>query len=134
MKLIVCIDDDCGILFNKRRQSRDGKVIENIRELTDTLFITPFSSKLFDNAPYKVKIEEKMLEKAGKHDFCFVEDKDIAPYEKEIDTLILYKWNRRYPSDFKFTLDLEKAGFSLSSVLEFEGTSHEKITREIYNR
>ena len=33
MKLIVCLDDNKGMMFNKRRQSRDRVLIENILEL-----------------------------------------------------------------------------------------------------
>ena len=30
MKLIVCLDDNNGMMFNKRRQSRDRVLIENV--------------------------------------------------------------------------------------------------------
>ena len=33
MKLIVCLDDKNGMMFNKRRQSRDRVLIENVLEL-----------------------------------------------------------------------------------------------------
>ncbi|MBQ8163536.1 MAG: ribonuclease Z [Clostridia bacterium] len=134
MKVIICIDDDCGMLFNKRRQSRDSKLIEDINALTDKLYITSFSEKLFKDAKYSVTVNDSMLDIAGKDDFCFVEDRDISPYENKIDKIIIYKWNRRYPSDFKFTFDLKRAGFSLASAYEFEGTSHEKITREVFEK
>ena len=49
MNIIVCIDDNQGMLFNKRRQSRDVKVLEDIATLTDTLWISSFSEKLFEN-------------------------------------------------------------------------------------
>ena len=33
MKLIVCLDDNKGMMFNNRRQSRDRVLIENVLEL-----------------------------------------------------------------------------------------------------
>lgn len=33
MKLIICIDDKNGIAFNKRRQSRDKRIIDKILNL-----------------------------------------------------------------------------------------------------
>ena len=30
MKVIVCVDDNNGMMFNNRRQSRDEKVIEKV--------------------------------------------------------------------------------------------------------
>ena len=45
---------------------------------------------------------------------------------------MLYRWNRRYPSDLKFDLPLE--GFTLRQRQEFAGYSHPKITEEVYLR
>ena len=39
MKVIVCIDDNGGMLFNKRRQSRDRKVLEDISLMTDKIWM-----------------------------------------------------------------------------------------------
>ena len=35
MKIIICLDDDNGMMFNNRRQSRDEKVVKDIIEMTD---------------------------------------------------------------------------------------------------
>ena len=32
MQIIICLDDYCGMLFNNRRQSRDGKIFEDLLE------------------------------------------------------------------------------------------------------
>lgn len=34
MNVIVCVDDNNGMLFNKRRQSRDKAVIDKIINIT----------------------------------------------------------------------------------------------------
>ena len=129
MKIIICVDDDNGMLFNNRRQSRDRNVIEKIYEITkgQNLWITEFSSSLFDE---RATVDEDMLEKAEADDFCFIENLSLLPYKNKIDTLYLFKWNRRYPSDVKFDFILD--GFNLVQTEYFAGNSHEKITLEVY--
>lgn len=132
MKVIVCVDDNLGMLFHKRRQSRDAKVIENIFQMTEKLWIHPFSDKLFPGYEGQVVVNEEFLQRAGEGEVCFVENQQITPYEDKIEQIILYKWNRKYPADFK--LDLELQNWELIEVLEFVGSSHERITRAIYQR
>ena len=60
-------------------------------------------------------------------------DKKLRPYKDKINSVIVYKWNRQYPSDMK--LDIEPSeGRVLVSSVEFAGYSHEKITKEVYSR
>ena len=47
MNVILCVDENMGMLFNKRRQSRDSKVLEDIFGMTESLWIHPFSEKMF---------------------------------------------------------------------------------------
>ena len=51
-------------------------------------------------------------------------------FENDITKVILYYWNREYPADQYF--DLELNDWILESEIEFEGSSHEKITRKIF--
>ena len=46
--------------------------------------------------------------------------------------LIVFKWNRVYPKDFEFEIDLSK--WKLEESSEFKGSSHDKITMEVYVR
>ena len=39
-----------------------------------------------------------------------------------------------YPYDVCFTIDLEKEGFTKVSESEFEGSSHDNITKGVYVR
>lgn len=129
MKVIVCVDDNLGMLFNKRRQSQDVKVTEDILKMAKKLWIHPFSDKLFSEYGGQIVVDEDFLEKAEQGELCFVENQQITPYVDKIEQIILYKWNRKYPSDFKLDLDLKE--WKLTELTEFEGNSHEKITREI---
>ena len=52
--------------------------------------------------------------------------------EAKIEKIIVFWWNRHYPSDRKFDLDLSK--WNKVSEEEFAGYSHEKITKEVYEK
>ncbi|MCR5824283.1 MAG: hypothetical protein K6G60_07640 [Lachnospiraceae bacterium] len=132
MKLIICVDDEYGILFNRRRVSRDRAVVEKIKELTvdKKLWIGEFSRQLFDE---DVTVAEDMLQRAGEYDFCFVEDADVTGVMEKVKEVFLFKWNRRYPSDAGFDPE-NLADFRLASSEDFPGNSHEKITLERWTR
>lgn len=129
MNIALCVDDDMGMLFNSRRQSRDRELIKDFAETVgeNKIFIAPYSEILFQE--YNVTTDEKMLDVAGENDFCFVEKENILPFSSKINKLIIYKWNRKYPSDFTF---LMPEGFTLAETYDFKGSSHEKITKEVY--
>ena len=134
MKIIVCLDDNYGMLFNKRRQSRDAKVLEDIATLTEHLWIGSFSKNLFDSISFPeqfhITIDDTFLSKVAVGEYCFVESEMLSPHTNNIEQLIVYKWNRKYPSDFKLDLNLDE--WKLIESVDFVGHSHKKITREIY--
>jgi hypothetical protein len=134
MTVFVCIDDRGGMLFNKRRQSRDSRVIEDVIRTADdgVLYISDFSEILFEESNASVISVPEPLESAGDGSFVFIENKHLGDYLDRIDRLIVYKWNRKYPSDFSLDVDPVAAGFKKKSTREFKGTSHDKITREDY--
>lgn len=129
MKIAVCVDDNMGMLFNSRRQSRDRELIKDFVETANNnnIYIKPFSKILFDE--YRVIIDDNMLNNAQENDFCFLENESILPYIDKVNELIIYRWNRNYPYDFCFEMP---ENFSLKESTEFKGSSHEKITKEIY--
>ena len=43
-----------------------------------------------------------------------------------LQKIILCKWNRKYPGDFFFTIDVNDGSWKLKGVEEFSGSSHEK--------
>ena len=129
MILIVCVDDNNGMMFNKRRQSRDGELIKRIENITKgkCLWTSEYSKALFSR---EVETAECFLDKAGEGEYCFNEtigDISVLP-----ERIIIYKWNRKYPSDLKFNFDMSK--MKIVSSFEFVGSSHEKITEEIYEK
>ncbi|MBP3318588.1 MAG: ribonuclease Z [Ruminiclostridium sp.] len=135
MVVIVCVDKKNGMLFNHRRQSQDRALRARILTLTaqSKLRMNEYSAKQFkEPLPSHVVVGEDFLSLAGPNDFCFVENTDLTPYESKVERLILYHWNREYPADTFFPLDLSQ--FSLQSTREFSGSSHETITEEVYTR
>lgn len=132
MRIIVCLDDNYGMMFNRRRQSKDRVLTEDIVEMTtgQKLWMNAYSEQLFEGK--NVVVEEAFLENAEEEDFCFVENQSLQPYADRVKEVILYKWNRKYPSDFCFDMDLSV--WKLVEEKEFAGSSHEKITRERYEK
>ncbi|MDD3206494.1 MAG: ribonuclease Z [Lachnospiraceae bacterium] len=136
MRLIVCVSNGNGMMFNHRRQSKDRKVMQDIAERTagKKIWMNAYSAQLFSEYGMEnILVDEGFLSLAGKEDFCFWEGQDILPYVKGVDQWILYRWNRNYPMDVRFDEHLTD-GFKLESSVDFAGSSHEKITREVYVR
>ena len=134
MKLIVCVDDAMGVAFAHRRQSKDRVLRARLLAQLDghRLFVTPYTAKQFEEGETGYTTHPEPQRAAGREDFVFAEDLDIAPAMAEV--ICLYRWNRKYPSDRKFDFVPVRDGFVLSSQTEFEGSSHDKITEEIYTR
>lgn len=137
MIIIACVDERDGMMFNRRRQSRDSAVCGDIlRECGGKkLYMNTYSGKLFGDVEEKnIRISEDFLKEAEEEDFCFIEDIQIAGFENKIRTVILYQWNRRYPADRYFLLDLSDGSWEFQRTEELKGSSHEKITKEVYER
>ena len=148
MKIIVCVDNQNGMMFNHRRQSQDRVLRKRILELTGgkKLWMNAYSQKQFlqvnGNMPKEqeqsgqlgqsgqIQADEAFLEKAGPGEPCFVEDRSVAPFAGRVERVVLYRWDRAYPADLYWDLSLE--GWTLARREEFPGFSHEIITKEVY--
>ena len=136
MMVILCVDDAGGMTFNSRRVSRDREVCADVARLTRgaRLYMSEYSAKLFSDTEADIFVSESFLDEAGAGDYCFVEDRALLPYVDAIERVIIYRWNRSYPSETRFDIDLVAHGFKICSSLDMAGYSHEKITKEIYAR
>ena len=144
MKVIVCVDDGNGMLFNKRRQSQDRVLRDDVQKMTagQKLWMNAYSARQFQEGSQPGEnvtgvsetaaliVAEDFLRQAGENDFCFVENEKLLPYSDRITEVVVYRWNRSYPGDFH--LDLKQ--WRLVQTTEFAGYSHEKITKEIYRK
>lgn len=137
MIIIAAVDDGNGILFNNRRQSQDRVLREKMLALTtgSRLWMNHYTEQQFKdaNAPH-INVDDCFLNEAAPGEYCFVENVSVAPYEAYVEKIILFKWNRKYPGDFFFDIDLTNGAWHLASTEEFPGSSHEKITMEVYRR
>ncbi|MBR5295735.1 MAG: ribonuclease Z [Clostridia bacterium] len=131
MTLIVCIDKKGGMMFGDRRQTKDLLLCERILNITKekNLFLSPYSAPLFSEKKDLV-VSENPAETAGKEDFLFIENTPLPT--KEITKIYLYQWNRPYPATRFLSYDPSKEGFTLLKKENFKGSSHEKITEEIW--
>ena len=78
MNVIVCIDDNNGMLFGGRRQSRDVALCERVLEVSrgSILRMNKYSYELFENlSAANIKVNDSFLKRAKNGDFCFIENK-----------------------------------------------------------
>ena len=135
MKIIVCLDNADGMLFNRRRQSKDAAVCGDILALSadSLLWMNGYSAGQFATTGNNVVTDEAFLEKAKEQDYCFVENADVSAYADQVSRVIIYRWNRDYPADVHFPTELFCHRWKPVSRDEFAGNSHETITREVYD-
>ena len=135
MKIIVVVSNDGGMMFNHRRQSKDQILRKHILELTTNscLLVNEYTGRQFEEEEKEtIVIDNACLDIAGENDYVFVENMDILPYVDKIDEIIMYCWNRAFPSDIKFPLSLD--GWEMTSMIEFAGNSHERITEKMFKK
>lgn len=146
MILMLCVDDNYGLAFNGRRQSRDREVLEDMLRLSGKcrIWMAPESAALFalpeltavletNGFPSdKLQVDKNFLKQAKAGEYCFAEkfDSTEETIRERVEELILYHWNRTYPADMHLQWDF--TDYSLEDTVEFSGYSHEKITRERY--
>ncbi len=136
MHLITCADDRLGMMFNHRRLSKDRAVAERVLAITAgrPLYLSSYSLGFFSDvgSGENFVVTPDCLTEAGPDTYCFAEDGDFSAVEDNIQTLTLFRWNRHYPSNRKLSLNWET--FKLRVVEEFSGFSHEKISKEVYQK
>lgn len=132
MTVFICLDTRGGMMFNKRRQSRDVRVIEDIIRASaeKPLYISDFSEELFAGKRANIVCVQSPLDEAPSDACVFIENEHLGRHIDKIDKLIIYNWSEAYPFDFRLDIKPEECGFKIKSRREFVGNSHEKVTRE----
>ncbi len=136
MKLIIAVDENRGLSYRSRRVSRDRFLNADIIESLDgsPLYIEKYSEYLFrkykDADIRTFASDDEVPDDAS----VFIEISDPSRFVKKCDTIVIYYWNRNYPSDAYFKMNPEEKGYALTEVYDFEGYSHEDITREVYRK
>jgi hypothetical protein len=129
MILTVCVDDRLGISFGGRRQSKDSAVRQKLLELCGgSVRMSDYSARQFEEGVYH---GSDYLSGADDGDWCFMESADYDAFADKIEKIILFRWNRHYPSDVQFRFP---GKWALVQSTDFPGSSHEKITMEVYEK
>lgn len=129
MNIIICLDNNNGMMFNNRRQSMDRLLRMDILSMVNgnRLLMNSYSKGQFSELSFggsgfeksfktvskdKISISdnvyvcEDFLDKALENDFAFVENTGISDYEGTISEIFVYRWNRVYPSDMHIDIEL----------------------------
>lgn len=134
MRIIIALDDSNGMMFNHKRQSSDIVVRNRIKEHINggLLYLNAYSAEQFKDTDIRLCVDEDFLYKAGREDYCFVEDKRLFDVREDIEEFVIIRWNRKYPNDFALDVLPEECGMVCTNIEEFAGNSHERITMEIW--
>ena len=121
MIVITCLDQKNGMMFNHRRQSQDSVLREHVAKLVANvpLWMNHYSASQFDTESIPN---------------LNIDDAFLAPFEKWIERIVIFRWNRTYPADRYFDLQLGSGQWHLVGTSEFAGHSHDMITMEVYER
>ena len=133
MTLIVCFDAGRGVTFFGKRQSADAEVKRRIVKIASgkPIYMTEYSASLFRDTGAHVRVTSD-LASAPSGSIVFAECADISRIGKNIDRLVIYRWNRKYPRDGVADFYPFDGGMSLRSIVDFAGSSHERVTEEIW--
>ncbi len=135
LRVIVTLDNAGGVAFNKRRQSRDRQLIDDLCNKSEgIIYMSTYSLPLFSEYTDRVRTVDDPIYDAPDGALVFIECRDLSAEVADIAELTVYLWNRDYPSDTKLGFTPETCGFKMSAKYEFEGSSHEKITKGIYKK
>ena len=134
---ILCVDDRGGVMFNHRRLSRDRLLRRHLLDMLagKTLWMSRYSREQFtETSAAHLVVDEDFLSLAGSGEYCFVEGSPLLPHLARIEGLILFRWNRRYPADTFLDLSPADPPWHLVEQMDFPGSSHQILTKEVYTR
>lgn len=117
MKIIVCVGDNNAMLFHNRRISRDRAVIEDILRMVSQevkkdgrarIWMNEYSSELFRTYSGDISVSERFWKKLAKRSIVLWKMCRSRKSKDKIQTVVLYRWNRKYPADIRFAIDLSR--------------------------
>lgn len=134
MYIVVCLDTMGGILFNNRRQSRDSVIVNDVVNMAgEKLYMSAYSKKLFKDVD-GITVGEEFPFTYDEGAYCFAECEIPEEVVDKAEGFVIYHWNKLYPQDVSFDISLVKNNFKLESSEDLVGTSHDKITKEIWKK
>ena len=90
MIIILCLDNNNGMMFNDRRQSQDRGLREYIAEMTkgEKVYMNAYTEKLYEEINDPVVCED-FLHKAGKGETCIVENLPLKSVIDQIEEIVI---------------------------------------------
>lgn len=135
MILIFTLDDKNGTSIGGKRQSKDRVVADKIIELSNNqpICMKAKSTTFFNDASYMCKIRTiDSFDELHEDSIFFAEEVVQASVMEAAEKIIVFRWNRNYPSLVTDRVSLD--GYNKEIADEFKGYSHDKITMEVYTR
>jgi hypothetical protein len=121
--------------FFGRRQSADSALRERMISYANgkELFMDAYSAAQFADCEANIAVTDDF---SGVPDdsVCFIEDLEPESLLRRSDRLVIYRWNRNYPSETSFSFNPYEEGMKLERMSDFSGFSHPRITEEIWVR
>lgn len=108
MTVIICVDNNGGILFNGKRQSKDRifrkYLLDIVEKKNSRIAMSPYTYSQFKEDKRK-ELTDVKEEFSFDEDYIFLERAIPILWEK-VNNLILCCWNRDYPADEYFNLPI----------------------------
>ena len=115
MHLIVCLDDENGMAFLGRRQSRDRLLPGDIAAHCEgPLYALPYSLPLLKEAGLTAVAAAPS--EVPENGIFFDELLPPSGFIERADFVTVYRWNRLYPADVYFDADLAAASCGKGSA------------------
>ena len=133
MILICCVDERNGMSFEGRRCSQDRIMRDDLRQLVPALSMDAYAYSMFmkDDVDYPYEVCEDLTTCNYP---CFIELVAPSHFEDKIEKMVLYQWHRHYPSTVTMDINLHDPKWECIETYCFEGSSHDKITRAIFQK
>ena len=128
--IILTLDDKNAVSFAGKRQSKDAAVSQRICDIMGEapLYMREKSVSFFNDVRPNIQPIEN-IEPCG---VAFLEEVPSADIISNTDRIIVFRWNRNYPSLVTERVNLD--GWTKTVAEEFSGTSHNNITLEVYTK
>lgn len=132
MIFIFTLDDTNATQFCGKRQSKDRVVAKDILEFIDSgpIYIKEKTASFFKDEANFIFVNN--FENVPEDAICFAEEVISKELLDKAEFIVVYRWNRQYPSLVKDRLNL--TDYTKEIIKEFKGSSHDKITVEIYKK
>ena len=130
---IFTLDDRNATRLMNKRQSRDVTVANKIMLLAgaEPIYIKKKSESFFLNTDFlPTFIYFESLNEIPDNAYVFFEEPLSKDELRSAGKIVVFRWNRIYPSTNADRIDLN--GFTKVKYDDFEGSSHDNITTEVY--